>query len=273
MAKASNLTSRQPIRARAASLSSLSFAGLGLSLVRGAARLLGRGKRSESQLRRQDAPLLIGITLLGGALAPVLMLHGLGRLGGVAGALMLNLEAPFTILVAVLIFREHLGRQAQLAAVFIIAGALALTVRAADSQGPATAAVPWLGGAALAGACLCWALDNNMTQRLSLRDRSWHAEMTLEKTFVHKADAYSRQLQHFAAVIEGREAPLCSAVDGLRTLQATLAVAALQRSMSREGWWAQHLFTAEGEGRSTRGAPAGIQRPQAKPTSAGSRNR
>ena len=60
-------------------------------------------------------------------------------------------------------------------------------------------------------------------------DRSWHAEMTLEKTFVHKADAYSRQLQHFAAVIEGREAPLCSAVDGLRTLQATLAVAEAAR--------------------------------------------
>ena len=60
-------------------------------------------------------------------------------------------------------------------------------------------------------------------------DRSWHAEMTLEKTFVHKADAYSRQLQHFAAVIEGRDAPLCSAVDGLRTLQATLAVAEAAR--------------------------------------------
>ena len=61
-------------------------------------------------------------------------------------------------------------------------------------------------------------------------ERSWHAEMTLEKTFVHKADAYSRQLQHFAAVIEGREAPLCSAVDGLRTLQVTLAVAEAARS-------------------------------------------
>ena len=60
-------------------------------------------------------------------------------------------------------------------------------------------------------------------------ERSWHAEMTLEKTFVHKADAYSRQLQHFAAVIEGRDAPLCSAVDGLRTLQATLAVAEAAR--------------------------------------------
>ena len=61
-------------------------------------------------------------------------------------------------------------------------------------------------------------------------ERSWHAEMTLEKTFVHKADAYSRQLQHFAAVIEGRETPLCSALDGLRTLQATLAVAEAARS-------------------------------------------
>ena len=61
-------------------------------------------------------------------------------------------------------------------------------------------------------------------------ERSWHAEMTLEKTFVHKADAYIRQLQHFAAVIEGRETPLCSALDGLRTLQATLAVAEAARS-------------------------------------------
>ncbi len=55
-------------------------------------------------------------------------------------------------------------------------------------------------------------------------ERSWHAEITEEKTVVHKADPYTWQLQHFKAVIEGREAPLCSALDGLRTLQATLAV-------------------------------------------------
>ncbi len=55
-------------------------------------------------------------------------------------------------------------------------------------------------------------------------ERSWHAEMTQEKTFVHKADPYTWQLQHFRDVIEGREAPLCGALDGLRTLQATLAV-------------------------------------------------
>jgi predicted dehydrogenase len=54
--------------------------------------------------------------------------------------------------------------------------------------------------------------------------RSWHAEISQEQTLVHKADPYTAQLQHFAAVIAGAEAPLCSALDGLRTLQATLAV-------------------------------------------------
>ena len=56
-------------------------------------------------------------------------------------------------------------------------------------------------------------------------DRSWHAELTREQTVLHQADPYTRQLQHFKAVIDGTEAPLCSALDGLRTLQATLAVA------------------------------------------------
>jgi predicted dehydrogenase len=55
-------------------------------------------------------------------------------------------------------------------------------------------------------------------------ERGWHEEMTREMTPVHQADPYERQLQHFKAVIDGSEAPLCSALDGLRTLQATLAV-------------------------------------------------
>jgi len=52
---------------------------------------------------------------------PVLMLIGLARLSAVAGALLLNLEAPFTILLAVLLFGEHLGGRAGLAALFVVA--------------------------------------------------------------------------------------------------------------------------------------------------------
>ncbi len=55
-------------------------------------------------------------------------------------------------------------------------------------------------------------------------ERHWYHEMALEKSFVHKQDAYTLQLQHFKAVIDGRELPLCSAQDGVGTLAATLAV-------------------------------------------------
>ena len=55
-------------------------------------------------------------------------------------------------------------------------------------------------------------------------ERHWHHAITREQTAALKADPYTRQLQHFAAVIRGHEAPLCSALDGLRTLQATRAV-------------------------------------------------
>jgi predicted dehydrogenase len=55
-------------------------------------------------------------------------------------------------------------------------------------------------------------------------ERSWHAALSEEKTFVHKQDPYSLQLQHFKAVMDGSAEPLCSALDGLGTLAATLAV-------------------------------------------------
>ena len=55
-------------------------------------------------------------------------------------------------------------------------------------------------------------------------ERSWYAEMTRSQSYVHQGDAYTRQLQHFKAVIEGREQPLCTALDGLRTMQALFAV-------------------------------------------------
>lgn len=55
-------------------------------------------------------------------------------------------------------------------------------------------------------------------------ERHWHHPITREQRTALKADPYTRQLLHFAALIRGEEAPLCSALDGLRTLQATRAV-------------------------------------------------
>lgn len=134
-------------------------AGLGLW---GYARL--GPSRGEASLRREDWPALLTVVLVGGALAPVCMLVGLARISGLSGALLLNLEAPFTIVLAVAIFREHLVPREW-------AGAALILVAAAALGWDPTPGSPRPGGALLvAAACLCWAVDNNLTQRLSLRD-------------------------------------------------------------------------------------------------------
>ena len=117
-------------------------AGVGLLVFE---RVFYRGSetsRRETQVGPSDRWLLAGIVFTGGILGPVFMLWGLQRVTGVFGSLLLNLEAPFTIVLALLLFREHLGRVEGVGAVLII----------------------------IAAALLSWALDNNLSQRLSFRD-------------------------------------------------------------------------------------------------------
>lgn len=146
-------------------LSSLLYlgAGLGLGLVSPfLSRKAGAGK--EAPLRAADLGLLAGIIVFGGILGPVAMLFGLQHTSAMAGSLLLNLETPFTILIALLLFGEHLGRREQVAGGLIVLGAAVL------GKEPGEFAADWLGVLAIAGACASWGLDNNLSQRLTLRD-------------------------------------------------------------------------------------------------------
>jgi drug/metabolite transporter (DMT)-like permease len=125
-----------------------------------------RPKTEEARLQRSDLPRLASIVLSGGVLGPVAMLFGLMRVSALTGSLCLNLEAPFTVLLAVLVFGEHLGRHAALGVSCILGGAVLL-----GFGGDAAAGLGDAPGALLiAAACSCWALDNNLTQQLSVRD-------------------------------------------------------------------------------------------------------
>ena len=62
--------------------------------------------------------------------------------------------------------------------------------------------------------------------------RGWHQTLTEERTPLHRVDPYVAQLSHLRAVAEGRATPVCSGMDGLRTLQSTLAVHEAARSGS-----------------------------------------
>jgi drug/metabolite transporter (DMT)-like permease len=126
--------------------------------------VVGRRSSAEARLRRSDAPRMAAMIAAGGVLAPVLLLLGLERVSGVAGSLLLNLEGPFTILVGVMLFREHLPRQATIGAVVVFAGAFLLGVGAREAE------ADWIGIVLIAAACAGWALDNNLTQSLTIRD-------------------------------------------------------------------------------------------------------
>ena len=139
--------------------------GTGLVLAGLMARLRpGASPRQEAPLARSDAPLLAGVILCGGMLGPLLMLMGLARLSGMTTSLLLNLEGPFTILLALLLFGEHLGRRAALAAGCIFCGAAVLGLQMGEVRSNL------LGVLCVTGACFSWAVDNNLTQRLSLKD-------------------------------------------------------------------------------------------------------
>jgi drug/metabolite transporter (DMT)-like permease len=88
---------------------------------------------------------------------------GLALLSPGASALLLNLEAVFTVLIAVGVGKEHLGRSGWAAAALTLTGVLVLTA------GP-LGANQWQGVLWIALACLCWGIDNNISQRLSLRN-------------------------------------------------------------------------------------------------------
>jgi drug/metabolite transporter (DMT)-like permease len=140
-------------------------AGLGLSIYRLAPnRDSGTGFRREAQLRLEDAPMLAAIVALGGIAGPLLMLTGLEHLTGLAGSLMLNLETPFTVIVALTLFGEHLAWDEIAGSAAIIGGAALLGANGGAVGGNMAGAL------AMAGACLAWAFDNNFTQRLSMRD-------------------------------------------------------------------------------------------------------
>ncbi len=143
-------------------LSALLYLGAaaGLSLF----KLFPGGRRPEAPLCLADLGLLTGIVAFGGIVGPVLMLLGLERVSALAGSLLLNLEAPFTILVAVTLFGEHLGWRETGAALLVVLGGALLGYKSGELG------VDWLGWIAIAGACLSWGIDNNLSQRLSIRD-------------------------------------------------------------------------------------------------------
>jgi drug/metabolite transporter (DMT)-like permease len=136
-------------------------AGIGLLLVH-----LSRGvlhmPAIEAPLRRADLPWLALVIAAGGVCGPLLLMVGLARTDAAGTSLLLNLEGLATMGIAWVVFHENVDRRLLLGALAILAGAVLLSW-----QGRAS--FQW-GALPIAGACVCWGIDNNLTRKLSSSD-------------------------------------------------------------------------------------------------------
>lgn len=139
--------------------------GIGLAIWIVARRLAGvRGPAAA--LARTDWPWLAAAIVAGGVAGPVLLMHGLARSDAAAAALLLNLEAVLTAVIAWTVFRENVDRRVLSGMAAIVIGGVLLSAGAAPKAGGL------LGAALVAAACLAWAIDNNLTRKVSGGDAS-----------------------------------------------------------------------------------------------------
>ena len=137
-----------------------------LYLGSGAGLALVRGVRSgtKGRVARADMPWLAAAIFFGGGVGPVLLMWGLAHASASSASLLLNAEGVLTALLAWFVFHENFDRRIALGMALIVAGAVVLSWPAG---GRFEATLPSL---AIVGACLAWALDNNLTRKVALSD-------------------------------------------------------------------------------------------------------
>lgn len=143
-------------------LAGLLYLGSGVGLAAWLAlRAAIRPRSARQTIPRRDYAWLAGAIAAGGVVAPLLLVFGLVRTSASTASLLLNLESVLTAVIAWLVFRENVDRRVFLGWLAIVAGGSLLSFGQAPHAGGIA------GPLFIAGACLGWALDNNLTRRIS----------------------------------------------------------------------------------------------------------
>ena len=143
-------------------LAGLLYLGSGIGLV--LIRFIKDRAWHASGLFKTELPWLLGAIGFGGILAPIFFMIGLSRTSAATASLLLNLEAALTAVLAWVFFKESTDYRNIFGMLLIVAGGVVLTWtnRFTTQQ--------WFGTLLIACACLCWAVDNNLTRKISSAD-------------------------------------------------------------------------------------------------------
>ena len=144
-------------------MASMLYFGAGFGM--GAVGLLGkeRSKRQEAGLAKKDLPFVIAMVILDIA-APILLMIGLSTTNPATASLLNNFEIVATSVIALVVFKEAVGRRTWWAVVLITTASAILSVGDISTLSFTPGAVLVL------LACLCWGIENNCTRMLSLKN-------------------------------------------------------------------------------------------------------
>ena len=137
-------------------------AGIGMTLMGLVRSKTGNGKQ-EMQLTKKDLPYTLGMVILDIA-APIFLMIGLSRTTAANVSLLNNFEIVATSIIALLIFKERIGKRLWIAISLITLSSILLSVEDSSSFSFS------FGFLYVLAACVCWGLENNCTRCLSKTD-------------------------------------------------------------------------------------------------------
>lgn len=139
------------------------YLGAFVAVTLGRALGVSRGLDSE-RLSRRDVPFLVTMVLVGGVVAPVLLMFGIREASGFTASLLLNLEGITTALIAWVFFRERVtGRVWGAVTLMTVTGVLLTGVAGGTTSGVR-------GPLLILAAAVGWGVDNNVSAKLSRHD-------------------------------------------------------------------------------------------------------
>ena len=138
--------------------------GIGLLIYKLVQRIGFTNSYKEAEIGKKDWPWLFAATISGGIAAPIVLMVSLKQTPAATASLLLNFEGVATALIAVLAFKESVGKRIWSAVFLITLASVFLSMDLTGTWGFS------LGAVGILCACALWGIDNNFTRKISAKD-------------------------------------------------------------------------------------------------------
>lgn len=138
--------------------------GVGLLIFETINFIIKRQVIDEASLSKKDFLWLGGAIITGGIIAPIILLSSLKMTPASTASLLLNSEGVATAMIAIIFFKESIGKQILSGVIFITIASIILSWDFKDQWGFS------MGALGIILACFCWGIDNNFTRNISSKN-------------------------------------------------------------------------------------------------------